>query len=59
LPSFRAKKSFSTFNWPDLPVQKIDLGFIGGSLRRRAALEDARSAPKIIAMSRGWRGTMA
>src|SRR2546423_7868489 len=25
----------------DLPVQKIDLRFIGGSLRRRAALEDA------------------
>jgi hypothetical protein len=25
----------------ELPVQKIDLGFIGGSLRRRAALEDA------------------
>jgi hypothetical protein len=25
----------------DLPIQKIDLRFIGGSLRRRAALEDA------------------
>src|SRR5205814_1572233 len=25
----------------DLPVQKIDLGLIGGSLRRRAAVEDA------------------
>src|SRR5215470_1317725 len=26
----------------DLPVQKIDLGFVDGSLRRSAALEDAR-----------------
>ena len=25
-----------------LPVQKIDLGFVDGSLRRSAALEDAR-----------------
>ena len=28
----------------DLPAQKIDLGFVGGLVRRSAVLEDARRA---------------
>src|SRR6202008_4354335 len=35
------QKIIFDLQFADLPVQKIDLGLIGGSLRRRAALEDA------------------
>jgi hypothetical protein len=63
-PSFRTKNRFFTLRLADLPVQEIDLRFIGRCLRRRVALEDSPQHPAvaffqlwpraIIACNRAW-----